>query len=112
MNGMDATPALAAGKWKRRFVIALSSAVVVAVCVAIRAIGGRQGVRAETPPARQPQQAADATSSQQPVVATVNKEDIHRQELAEACLSQYGKDVLETLVNKSLIHRALRSTGH
>ncbi len=104
MNGMDATPALAAGKWKRRFVIALSSAVVVAVCVAIRAIGGRQGVRAETPPARQTaQQAADATSSQQPVVATVNKEDIHRQELAEACLSQYGKDVLETLVNKSLI---------
>jgi parvulin-like peptidyl-prolyl isomerase len=104
MNGMDATPAPAAGKWKRRFVIAVSSTAVIAVCVAIRAIGGRQGVRAETPPARQTaQQAADATSSQQPVVATVNKEDIHRQELAEACLSQYGKDVLETLVNKSLI---------
>jgi parvulin-like peptidyl-prolyl isomerase len=48
-------------------------------------------------------QAPEATSSQQPIVAAVNGEEIHRQELAQECLAQYGKEVLETVMNKYLI---------
>ncbi|HZZ27806.1 MAG TPA: peptidylprolyl isomerase [Pirellulales bacterium] len=48
-------------------------------------------------------QDANATSSQQQTVAVVNSEEIHRQELAQQCLSQYGKEVLETVMNKYLI---------
>ena len=37
------------------------------------------------------------------IVAIVNNEEIGRQELAQQCLTHYGKDVLETMVNKYLI---------
>ena len=37
------------------------------------------------------------------IVATVNNEDIGRDELAEECLRHYGKEVLEKLTNKYLI---------
>jgi parvulin-like peptidyl-prolyl isomerase len=107
MNSLDVTPAPANGKWKRRLAITLSSVSVIAVCVAIRTIGGRQPVHAENPAAassRAPTaQNPNATSSQQEIVATINREDIHRNELAQACLTQYGKEVLDTLINKSLI---------
>ncbi|HEY2882003.1 MAG TPA: peptidylprolyl isomerase, partial [Pirellulales bacterium] len=119
MTSMDAAPEPARlGKWKRRLMVMLSSLAVVAACVAIRAIGGREHAKAENPPlegnrsgpglaqaaAKQTvQQSGNATSSQQPVVALVNGEEIHRSELAQECLAQFGKDVLETLMNKFLI---------
>jgi len=133
---MDASPEpLGWGKWKRRLMMAASALTVVAICVAIRAIGGREKATAETPavpgsvrfadsgsdtasnsnssgprsktpqpsanPA--PAQNSNATSSQQQTVAVVNGEEIHRQELAQECLSQYGKEVLEAVMNKYLI---------
>jgi parvulin-like peptidyl-prolyl isomerase len=125
------------GKWKRRLMIAASSVAVVAVCVAIRAIGGRQQAGAQMPNGRGnvnlgarssnpnsgnssgssnghssepvvggnpvPMQNGNATSSQQQTVAVVNGEEVHRQELAQECLAQYGNDVLETVMNKYLI---------
>jgi parvulin-like peptidyl-prolyl isomerase len=111
------------GQWKRRLLMAGSSLAVVAVCVAIRAIGGRPTANAQSGGGRNgapaqssksggtlptvgnpaPNQDGNATSSQQSIVATVNSEEIHRQELAQECLSGFGKDVLETLLNKYLI---------
>src|SRR5262245_44238844 len=110
------------GQWRRRLVMAGSSLAVVAVCVAIRAIGGRSTASAQSGSTRAgatqssksgaplptvgnpaPTQDGNATSSQQSIVATVNGEEIHRQELAQECLSGFGKDVLETLLNKYLI---------
>ena len=38
-----------------------------------------------------------------PVVAVVNGEEIQRQELASECLAVYGKEVLESVMNKHLI---------
>ena len=114
-------------KWKSRLVVAGSSLAVVAVCVAIRAVGGRPAADAQSPTGRAqaatssaaqavPGAAAasnsnkaptsqdpNATSSQQQIVATVNGEEIGRQELAQQCLAEFGKDVLETMMNKYLI---------
>src|SRR5215471_18984877 len=113
MADMDVTPALVqSAKWKRRLLVGASAVAIVAACVALKWIGGRENARAQQPSGKSaipqrgnsaPQQAADATSSQQPVVAVVNNEEIHRQELAQECLSQYGKEVLETVMNKYLI---------
>src|SRR5262249_9888196 len=106
-----------------RLVMAGSSLAIVAICVAIRAIGGRPTASAQSGSGRSgaaaqssksgatvpivgnpaPSQDGNATSSQQSIVATVNGEEIHRQELAQECLSGFGKDVLETLMNKYLI---------
>ena len=48
-------------------------------------------------------QNGNATSSQQDTVAVVNGEEIKRQELAQECLTRFGNDVLEAVINKNLI---------
>jgi parvulin-like peptidyl-prolyl isomerase len=45
------------------------------------------------------------------VVAMVNNEQITRQELAQACLERYGREVLESIVNKHLIHQSCLAKG-
>jgi len=45
------------------------------------------------------------------VVATVNGEDITRQQLAKECLLHYGSEVLESMVNKHLIEAECRRRG-
>ncbi len=127
MAHTDVTPSpTTSAKWKRRLLVALGSIAVIAACVAIKVIGGRENARAQQPggksgvPLRSagatnapgtlplrgnaaPVQASDATSSQQPIVAVVNNEQIQRQELAHECLIEFGKEVLETVMNKYLI---------
>ena len=136
MTSMDASPEpLGWGKWKRRLMTAVCALAVVVICVAIRAIGGREKAAAQTAvPGRvriagseagdlesssttskgrssapisgadpAPMRNGNATSSQQQTVAVVNGEEIHRQELAQECLAEYGKDVLEAVMNKYLI---------
>jgi parvulin-like peptidyl-prolyl isomerase len=137
MTRNDALPsAEPTGKWKKRLLVLMGAITVVAVCIALKAIGGREQAGAQTPGNRNagqtqsrvppdaqgrsgsaiaprnlpagpsnpaPVQAPDATSSQQPIVAAVNGEEIHRQELAQECLAQHGKEVLETVMNKYLI---------
>jgi parvulin-like peptidyl-prolyl isomerase len=135
MTRMDAAPQPRAwGKWKRRLLTLAGAATVVAVCVMIRAIGGREHAGAQTTVGRSnvnlgsnPGNAAagnngptthssapapgnpgtaqngNSTSSQQQTVAVVNGEEIHRQELAQECLAAFGKEVLETVMNKYLI---------
>jgi parvulin-like peptidyl-prolyl isomerase len=138
MTSMDASPEYVRwGKWKRRFLILVSALAVVAICVAIRAIGGRPKATAQTAvpgtvrfsgsatdptsndssnkstAARNktqptegnpvPVQNGNSTSSQQDTVAVVNGEEIKRQELAQECLTRFGNDVLEAVINKNLI---------
>jgi len=56
--------------------------------------------------------AAPATGDKElAVVAMVNNEQITRQELAQACLERYGREVLESIVNKHLIHQACLAKG-
>jgi len=59
-------------------------------------------------------QRASATAvmaNKQQIVAIVNQEEIGREELSKDCLSHYGKEVLESLVNKHLIAQELRRQG-
>lgn len=116
----SSTQAPAAGQIKRRIIVAASALAVVGVCLAIRAIGGRDPANAQGPVGRSsavasdnaaspraanpaPSQTAGATSSHQQVVAVVNAEEIHRQQLATEALSLFGKDVLEGLMTRYLI---------
>jgi|GEM_PF-117524 len=65
-----------------------------------------QGLRTASPSASTPAAAATFVFQQKPipkVVAMVNGEEISREDLARECLWQYGKDVLESMINKQLI---------
>jgi len=101
---------------KRRLGIVLAGACVIGVCIAARHYWGAEPVVAEpaepageaeaVPAATASANAAPSASPQQApakVVATVNNEPITREELSRECLRHYGKQVLESLVNKYLI---------
>ena len=49
--------------------------------------------------------AAGSSTSQMKIVASVNGEDVTRNDLANECLRHYGEEVLESLVNKHLIRQ-------
>lgn len=59
--------------------------------------------RATTPPDSAPNAPVAKTN---PIAAIVNNEPITRDELARECLVHYGADVLESMVNRSLIQAA------
>ncbi len=110
--------------WKGRITVAISVVVVVGVCLALRPFSGAQDAKAEAPvlngvaPAHRtsaattqtPQSVAPAPQTPK-LVATVNGEQISRQELAEECLRRYGAEVLESVVNKHLIWQACQAKG-
>lgn len=83
---------------------------VLVICVAARSFWGpdtapaqvsaKRGTTARTTTATARDQ---AQAPQQKVVANVNGQSISRDALAVECLRRYGKDVLESIVNKHLI---------
>jgi parvulin-like peptidyl-prolyl isomerase len=108
-------PVRHAPKWKRRFLLLGGSVAVVALCLVIRSIWGPEGANAQAQrgkaePAVDDRSAADAPAAQPKldVAAVVNHEKITRDELARDCIMHYGKDVLESLVNKHLIAEQCR----
>lgn len=103
--------------WKRRLMLVLGTVGVLAIALTVRSYWGAEEANAEpaevvaTDAAAAPQAPANratppAAGNPAPelkVVATVNGEDISRDDLARECLRHYGKEVLESLVNKYLI---------
>lgn len=120
-----------ATSWKRRITIAASVVFIVGVSIALRHYSGPRDVQAsgreetETRMAgggnkSQPSRGAivmstpetESTSAGQPeVMASVNGQQISRQELADQCLQRHGEDVLESMVNKHLIWQACQEKG-
>jgi len=110
-----------AGRLGRRWGIFIGGMGVIAVCVAVRAGWGDEQASAQRPPVQAPaaQPAAAATANRQPAtvptaakpVATVNGEQISRQELANECFRYYGKDVLSSLVRKNLVAQFCQQRG-
>ena len=105
-------------RWRRRIIAVGAASAVIAACVAIKMIGGRpeadaqsskanrtaaKGASAPTGVRQTSGQTAAAAWPGMPVVAVVNGEEIQRQELAGECLAVYGKEVLESVMNKHLI---------
>jgi parvulin-like peptidyl-prolyl isomerase len=107
------------GRWRRRIPLILGALAVIAACVAIKLIGGRTNADAQAPavnraggktaPSSSVRRASGASAApraaEQPleIMAIVNGEEIQRQELARECLSVYGEEVLQSVVNKQLI---------
>ena len=103
------------GKWKTRLSLLIGGLAVVAACLIVRHTWGPDSASAESPFRRRAAAKSSGktrpvnatTPNRQPnqpkVVAVVNRRDISRQELATECLRRFGEDVLESLVNKSLI---------
>jgi len=106
--------------WRRAGLI--PAALVLLVCVGLRQAWGPHPVSARGPATRsdhsgrqrasaeraRPAKAAPSTASQQKIVAVVNGESISRDALGQACIVRYGKQVLESLVNRYLIDHACR----
>ena len=102
--------------------IAGGAFVVLGLCLATRLLSGpgsataQAPVRQTTTPQTAPAPVARPGSNRAPanqnqpqnpkVVAVVNGQQITRQDLANECLRRYGKDVLESIVNKHLIWQA------
>ena len=121
-----ATHAAQASKWKRRFVIGLSSAVVLGLCVAVRSFVGSTPAEAQIPnpfskrEARTANKVGSGGSSdklptidrpEHDVMAIVNGQDIRRDALGAACVDRFGEEVLESMVNKRLILHHCRNRG-
>lgn len=67
--------------------------------------------QATRPAQPRPQAAAPSGKTSLKIMATVNGDDISRNDLANECLKRYGDDVLESLVHKHLIRQECQRLG-
>lgn len=99
-----------AGNIKRNALIAICGVVVVVAAIAFRSLNGTEETVAEAAPQNSQQRNA-TDKSEQPqrkpspndVVAVVSGRQITRAQLGQECLRHYGKQVLESVVNRYLI---------
>src|SRR6185437_9075925 len=109
--------------WRKRTGWLAGGAAVLVVCACIRGAWGPEAANADSPVGKlfgkkaapvanktaKPAAAkgvtpeAVAAPDKQTIVATVNGQEVSRNELGQQCLAHFGEDVLETLVNKQLI---------
>ena len=112
MTRMDADSVVRADEktdWKHRFIWLGIACAVLAVAILIRLTEGDRPAAAATPTPAPAKSADDGKPlprvgrPQHDVMALVNGKDISRKQLIDACVSRFGEDVLESLVNKRLI---------
>lgn len=130
MTRKDAqVPGQRRGVWKRRFVWLGASLVILSAAILVRRAWGPEAASAQAPRRGAVQQASAtaAASARSPssgavpgevqagtprkltVMATVNGTQITRQQLATACMQRFGKEVLESVMNKHLIAQHCRT---
>ena len=111
-------------KWKSLVSIGIITSVVLGTCITARLVWGPDSASAQQPGRAQaqpsnrtavPQARTNAprpAARQNPgVVATVNGEQISREQLGQESVKRYGQDVLESLVNKHLIWQECKQRG-
>ncbi|MGD9644988.1 MAG: peptidylprolyl isomerase [Pirellulales bacterium] len=116
-DSVSASTVAGKARWRRAAKLLVLSAAVLGVCVAVRLLWQPGNLHAEpaatSPAARSAVRPASGTS-QLPhlpsagrekiqIVAVINKETVTRDELGKQCLWRYGKDVLESMVNRRII---------
>ena len=94
--------------WARNWGWIAGGVAVLAACIAIRSIGGPADANAQAPGgnvrnASATSPAATSAADPQQLAGVVNGQEVTRQELAGDCMRVFGKEVLESLVNKHLI---------
>ena len=103
--------------WKLWGSFIVGASILAAACLAMRQFGRPGAASAQAPAGnRAPQnrssnQQTGRTAGPIAVLAVVNGQQITRQHLAEESVARYGKEVLETLVNKTLILEATKRKG-
>ena len=110
MPSMDAAqrPARSRRNWKRQVAWLVATVVVLTVVIQFRATEGDRPARAESNSTHLARKSKRANMPrvghpQHDVMALVNGKDISRQDLMDASVRRFGRDVLESLVNKRLI---------
>jgi len=118
-------------RWRRDVPALIAAVGVITACIVGKWVGGRAEAEADAPsafrlttkPGKAVRDAAVRPASVQAgaaqgagqkslqIVAVVNGEEIQRQELARECLNVYGKEVLESVLNKRLITDYCRQRG-
>jgi len=106
---------------RKRLAALIAAVGMIAACIIVRYYWGAESANADPPRttavAKTPTDAKTTTTqpSQQGdklrIVATVNRRQITRRQLGRECLRHYGKDVLESLVNKHLIAQECKRRG-
>lgn len=110
--------------------LACGAVAILAVCLAARNFWGPGSATAQAPskrgvaprpvaapnsrPSARPATKATARvgdATQQKVMAVVNGQQVTREALSRECVRRYGKDVLESIVNKHLIWQACQKHG-
>jgi parvulin-like peptidyl-prolyl isomerase len=102
---------------KQRWLIVASGVAVIGVCIALKGYMDAAPAQAANPQAATANKAGakdpDALPKIDPpkhdVMAIVNGQDIRHEALAAACVDRFGKDTLESLVNKRLIEHHCRN---
>ena len=96
--------------WKHQAGWLVAACVVLALLFQFRQVEGVKTASAQTTTAQRTAKQQESTQQlprkehpQHDVMALVNGKDISRQDLINACVKRFGKDVLESLVNKRLI---------
>jgi parvulin-like peptidyl-prolyl isomerase len=107
--------------------LVVASVLIIAGVVAVRAYwptdsataqvpgqaAGRTAPHTAQPEPQSPRRQAPTRSNREglQVMAKVNGEDITREDLARDCLRHYGKEVLESIISKTLIALECRARG-
>lgn len=90
--------------WKARLGWVIGGAALIGACLAIRSYNEPDSASAQGPLAARGTPSHQAKAPRRlEVMAIVNRTEIGRQTLADACLKRFGSGVLESLVNKQLI---------
>lgn len=99
--------------WKNQVGWMVAVAVVVTLVFQFRQVEGDRPAQAATSNTRNSEtpKLPKAEKPKHDVMALVNGHDISRKDLTQACLERHGKEVLESLVNKSLIENHCRKRG-
>lgn len=114
-NRQAETP-VANSPWRKRMGFLTAGVVIVGACVAAKFFWPSGEADAQTPRNQQQQHntaAAGQDDTLQPIdpVAIVNGEQITRAQLADDCLKSFGKDVLDSVINKHLIYQHCQAKG-
>jgi len=94
---------------KAAWIAAGTALVVIVAAVAFQFLRPREGAAGENTP-DQPGRASMSSANRQPL-ARVNGELISYDTVAAECMQRYGAEVLESFINRTIIHQACAQQG-
>jgi foldase protein PrsA len=111
----DSTPTNASKDWrpnrtKTAWIAAGTAVVVIVAAVAFQFLRPREGAAGENGPDQAGRASMGASSNHQPL-ARVNGELVSYDTVAAECMQRYGSEILESFINRTIIHQACARQG-